>query len=316
MNPAIEVENLAKSYGKLLAVDHISFQVKRGEIFGFLGPNGAGKTTTQRILTGVLEPTEGRVFVMDYDMQKGGFYAKRLMGVVPEFANVYIDLGAWENLMLMAELYGVPRQRRKERATELLEMFKLYERRNENTKYFSKGMKQRLLLCMALVHKPQILFLDEPTTGLDVQSARLIRDLVRKLNEGGVTVFLTTHNIEEANLLCDRIAVIDHGKIAAIDSPENLKKAFQSVQSVEVAFAPPFERIDLLEKLSCVNEVKKLGDKYRLYTDEPSEVVNKLTDLTRSNNLKFLTLNVLGPSLEDVFVKITEEHKGWNYDKE
>lgn len=314
MSAALEVEDLTKYYGELLAVDHISFQVEKSEIFGFLGPNGAGKTTTQRMLTGVLEPSEGKALIMGYDIQKDGFYAKRLMGVVPELANAYVDLSPWDNLMLMANLYGVPRQRKKEKAAELLRVFELYERKVSKTKTLSKGMKQRLLLCMALVHEPQILFLDEPTAGLDVQSARLIRDLIRTLNEDGVTVFWTTHNIEEANQLCDRVAIIDHGRIATIDSPENLKKEFQSVQSIEVAFTSEFDRIDLLERIHGVNQVKKLGDKIRLYTDDQTAVVTAVTDFARANNLKFTTLNTLGPSLEDVFIKITEEHEGWNYE--
>lgn len=313
---AIRVESITKYYGPLLAVDHINFTVHNHEIFGFLGPNGAGKTTTQRMLTGVLKPDTGKAWVMGYDVQREGFYAKRLMGIVPELANAYIDISAWDNLMLMGELYGVPRQRRRERATELLMMFELYERKDGKAKGLSKGMKQRLLLCMALVHDPQILFLDEPTTGLDVQSARLIRDLIRKLNADGVTVFLTTHNIEEANQLCDRVAIIDHGRIAVIDSPENLRKAFQRVQSVEVAFSTPLDRVDVLEKIPGVNEVRKLGHKFRLYTEDPAGVVGELVDYARTNGLQFSTLNTLGPSLEDVFVKVTEEHEGWDYGKE
>lgn len=311
---AIEVKDLVKYYGELLAVDHISFQVEEGEIFGFLGPNGAGKTTTQRILTGIIEGNDGDAWVMGHNIRKDAFYAKSLMGIVPEMANPYIDISAWNNLMLMGELYGVPKERRRKQADKLLEMLGLYERKNTKVKTFSKGMKQRLLLCISLISQPQILFLDEPTAGLDVQSARLIRNLITELNKEGVTVFLTTHNIEEANQLCTRIAIIDHGKIATIDSPENLRQAFQSMQSVEISFAAPFDDIGLLRKLAGVNEVKRVGEKLRLYTEEPAKVIYELTNFSRSNNIKFTTLNTLGPSLEDVFVKITEEHKGWNYE--
>ncbi len=313
MVSAVEVRGLTKHYGELLAVDHVSFQVDKGEIFGFLGPNGAGKTTTQRMLTGVLAPTDGEASVMGYDIQREAFYAKRLMGVVPELSNVYIDLSPLDNLMLMAELYGVPRHRRMERAAQLLRTFELFERKREKTKGLSKGMRQRLLLCMALVHEPRILFADEPTAGMDVQSARTIRDLLRRMNGNGVTIFLTTHNIEEANQLCSRIAIIDHGKIATIDSPENLRAAFQSVQSVEVVFDPPLETTNLLEGIPSVDEAKRLGDKFRLYTDDPTAVVSELMDLAKTNGLEILSLSTLGPSLEDVFVKITEEHEGWNY---
>lgn len=308
---AISVERLTKYYGQVRALEEISFTVQRGEIFGFLGPNGAGKTTTQRILTGIIESDAGKAWVMDYDMQREAFYAKCLMGIVPEMANPYMDISAWDNLMLMGELYAVPRGKRQEKAIELLDMFELYEKRSQKVKILSKGMKQRLLLCMALISGPQVLFLDEPTTGLDVQSARLIRNLIAAMNKEGVTVFLTTHNIEEANQLCNRVAIIDHGKIATIDSPENLKQAFQSMQSIEVGFATPVDKIDFLKNLASVNEVKKVVDTFRLYTEDPAKAICELTDFARSNNLRFTTLNTLGPTLEDVFVKITEEHKGW-----
>lgn len=311
---AIEVKDLVKYYGELLAIDHISFQVEKGEIFGFLGPNGAGKTTTQRILIGIIEADGGDAWVMEHNIRKDAFYAKSLMGIVPEMANPYIDISAWENLMLMGELYGVPKERRIKQADKLLEMLGLYERKNTKVKTFSKGMKQRLLLCIALISQSQILFLDEPTVGLDVQSSRLIRNLIRELNKDGLTIFLTTHNIEEANQLCSRIAIIDHGKIATIDSPENLRQAFRSMQSVEISFAIPFDDIGLLRKLAGVSQVKKVGENFRLYTEEPAKVIYELADFSRKSNIKFTTLNTLGPSLEDVFVKITEEHKGWNYE--
>jgi ABC-2 type transport system ATP-binding protein len=315
MTLAIEVKNLTKHYGKLLAVNHISFQVKEGELFGFLGPNGAGKTTTQRVLTGVIEANDGNAEIMGYDIQKEAFHAKSMMGIVPEMANPYIDLSAWDNLMLMGQLYGVSQERRKEKATLLLKMFELYERRNQKVKIFSKGMKQRLLLGMALISEPRILFLDEPTAGLDVQSAHFIRNLIGELNGEGITVFLTTHNLEEANQLCHRIAIIDHGKIATIDSPQNLRQAFQKMQSVEIGFTAPFDKIDLLEKLAAVSEVKKMGNIFRLYTKDPSRVIQELTNFAQAQNLRFTTLNTLGPSLEEVFIKITEEHIGRDYEK-
>jgi len=315
MTLAIEVKNLTKYYGRLLAVDHISFQVEEGELFGFLGPNGAGKTTTQRILTGVIEANDGNAEIMGYDIRKEAFHAKSIMGIVPELANPYIDLSTWNNLMLMGQLYGVSREKRSKKATLLLKMFELYERRNQKVKTFSKGMKQRLLLSMALISEPRILFLDEPTTGLDVQSARFIRNLIGELNGEGVTVFLTTHNLEEANQLCHRIAIIDHGKIATIDSPQNLRQTFQRMQSVEIGFTTPFDKIDLLEKLTGISKVKKMGDGFRLYTEDLPRVIQELISFARKNDLRFTTLNTLSPRLEEVFVKITEEHIGWDYEK-
>jgi len=310
----IQVSGLTKSYGSLVAVDHIDFEVKKGEIFGFLGPNGAGKTTTQRILTGVIPATNGKASILGYDIRTEAFYVKSQIGVVPEMANVYIDLNAWDNLMLIGSLYGVSRQEKIKRAEELLTTFDLYGRRNEKTRSFSKGMKQRLLLCMGLIHSPRLLFLDEPTSGLDVVSSRLIREMILKFNKENITVFLTTHNIKEADELCGRVAIIDHGMIAAIDTPANLKKEFQSVQVVEAAFNAPVKEEDLKE-MSYVNKLQKAGDKFKLYTDNPEELIAKLLDFSRAKNLKIVSLNTLGPDLEEVFVKITEEHKGWDYEK-
>jgi ABC-2 type transport system ATP-binding protein len=245
----IEVDNLTKYYGELKAVDHISFEVEEGKIFGFLGPNGAGKTTTVRMLTGVIIPDEGTARIMEYDIMKEPIKAKEVMGIVPEASNAYVDFSAWSNLMLIGELYGVPKKERELKAEELLQKFGLHERKNEKVKGFSRGMKQRLLICMALVNSPQLLFLDEPTIALDVQSARIIRDLLLELNRDGVTIFLTTHNMEEANLLCDEVAIINHGKIAAIDSPEKLRTKIGRLNAVEVSFTSPPN----LEKLSvCI----------------------------------------------------------------
>jgi len=238
MTKAIEVESLTKYYGDLLAVDHISFKVHQGEIFGFLGPNGAGKTTTQRMLTTLLEPTEGRILINGHDLARDAYPVKRQMGLVPEESNVYTELTAWQNMMFTGRLYRVSRAERETRARELLETFGLWEKRDVKVENFSKGMRRRLSIAMAIIHKPTILFLDEPATGLDAQSTRAIHGLVRRLNAEGTTIFLTTHQIEEANQLCDRVAIIDHGQIAAIDTPERLKAAFRQVQSVEVALEP------------------------------------------------------------------------------
>ena len=188
---------------------------------------------------------------------------------------------------------------------ELLELFGLGDRKDQKTKGFSKGMKQRLILAMALIHEPELLFLDEPTSGLDVQSARLIRNLVSELNQNGVTVFLTTHNIEEANQMCDRVAIINSGKIVAIDRPENLRNAIQSSQSVEIAFDKPIGDLESLQAIEGVNEVTKEGDKLRLYTNNPGDVACQLVEYANTHELQVLALNTLAPSLEDVFVHLT-----------
>lgn len=309
MDPAIEVKNLTKNYGEITAVNHINFEVEKGRIFGFLGPNGAGKTTTIRILTGVIKPDGGTATIMGYDILKEPLEAKQIMSVVPEMANAYVELSALQNLMLIGELYGVPRKKRHERAEHLLKEFGLYERRNQLARGFSKGMKQKLILCMALLTEPQILFLDEPTSGLDVESARLIRDTVRQHNKDGTTIFLSTHNMEEANQLCDRIAIINHGKIAAIDNPENLRMKSSGLKSVEVSFNKPVP-INELSKIPDVTQVKKIGDKIRLYTDDPHSVINSLIDYARSKGLAIVSLNTLAPTLEDVFIKLIREQEG------
>jgi len=305
----IEVQGLTKHYGDLLAVDHINLEVKSGEMFGFLGPNGAGKTTTVRMLTGVIKADAGSAFIMGYEA--GSLKAKQRIGVVPELANAYADLSAWGNLMFMAELYGVPKKQAGQRAGEILENLQLYERRNQPVREFSKGMKQRLLLCMALVNDPQVLFLDEPTSGLDVQSSRFIRGMLRELNQKGRVIFLTTHDMEEANQLCDRIAIINHGKIAALDTPQRLRSTINRLQSIEVSFDHPVA-IEALSPLPDVYMVKKMGDKVRLYTHAPENVVVSVVDYARFHNLRIITLNTLAPSLEDAFIELTE--KGIGYD--
>jgi len=311
MDNAIEVKGLTKYYGDLLAVDHISFEVRRGELFGFLGPNGAGKTTTQRMLTTLLEPTEGRIIINGHDLARDPYPVKRQLGLVPEESNVYIELTAWENLMFTARLYRVPGGERAARARGLLETFGLWEKRNVKVADFSKGMRRRLSIAMALIHRPSLLFLDEPTTGLDAQSTRLIRDLIRRLNAEGTTVFLTTHQMEEANQLCDRVAIINHGKIAAIDTPERLKRAFRRVQSVEVALEPDGQaHSQALASLPGVTTAVKMGDKWRLYTEDPSALLPHIIHYAEDHGLRVVSLSTLGPSLEDVFLEITGQQVG------
>ena len=308
---AIRVEGLTKYYGDFLAVDHISFEVQQGEVFGFLGPNGAGKTTTQRMLTGLLLPSEGRVLIFGHDLVHNPYPAKRRMGLVPEESNVYAELTAWENLLFTARLYRVPRRERAKRAQELLTAFDLWERRRVKVADFSKGMRRRLCIAMAIIHRPSLLFLDEPTPGLDVQSARLIRELIRELNSQGTTVFLTTHQIEEANQLCDRVAIIHRGKIAAIDTPERLKAAFRRVQSVEVALEPDGQAHGrALSSLPGVTTAVKMGDKWRLYTEDPSALLPLVVRYAEGNGLRVVSLSTLGPSLEDVFLAITGQEVG------
>jgi ABC-2 type transport system ATP-binding protein len=309
MENAVEIKELTKIYNEIIAVNRVSFEVRKGEIFGFLGPNGAGKTTTVRILTGVIKPNNGTAKIMGYDVLKQPLRAKQIISVVPETSNAYLDLTAWQNLMLIGELYGIPKKEREERAEALLRKFEIDKRRNRRVRSFSKGMKQKLILCMALLTKPTVLFLDEPTAGLDVESARLMRDIIRRFNIDGTTIFLSTHNMEEANQLCDRIAIINHGTIAAIDTPENLRMKSSGLKSVEVSFNIPV-LVDALPKISGVSHAEKMGDKIRFYTDEPHIVIENLTEFARSESLVIISLNTLAPTLEDVFVKLIKEQEG------
>lgn len=198
METVIEVKGLTRKFGHMVAVDHVEFGVYQGETFGFLGPNGAGKTTTVRMLTGVIDPTEGTASIQGHDISKEPLLSRAHIAVVPEEANVYLDLSVWQNLMLMGELYGVARHRRLQKAERLLDALGLADRKKQKARVLSKGLRQRLMLCAALVTGPEVLFLDEPTSGLDVQSARLIRQIVSELNRSGLTVFLTTHNMWRA----------------------------------------------------------------------------------------------------------------------
>ena len=225
---------------------------------------------------------------------------------MPEQANVYVDLSVWENLMLMAELHAVPAKRRRKHGEELLELFGLADRRRQKGMALSKGLRQRLMLCMAMVSDPVILFLDEPTTGLDVASAHLIRDLIAKENrEKGTTVFLTTHNIQEADEACSRIAIINNGRIAAIDTPEALRDSVESSRSVEVTFAEGALDEEDISRIQAVEEVKHLARGVRLYTRKPGPVAQQVACLTRDKGLVVGSLVTREPSLEDVFLHIT-----------
>ncbi len=303
---AIEVIGLTKRFGDNVAVNGIGFQVKEGETFGFLGPNGAGKTTTIRMLTGMTGITSGRALIHGHDITRETLAAKRLMGVVSETSNVYDELSAWDNLVFTGRLYHLGKAEIQRSARDLLDTFGLSERRHEPAEGFSKGMKRRLTLAMGLVNNPRVLFLDEPTSGLDVQSRRLIRDVVQDLAQKDVTIFLTTHDIEEANVSCDRVAIINRGTIAAIDAPEKLKQTFESLQSVEVSFDTT--RPGLLEALRAlpqVSDVRKEGDKFRLYTADPPEVLGSLCVLAKEQHLRPISVTTLGPSLEEVFIRLT-----------
>ncbi|MFW6111335.1 MAG: ATP-binding cassette domain-containing protein [Thermoproteota archaeon] len=305
MKDIITTQGLTKYYDSLVAVDHISMSVKEGEIFGFLGPNGAGKTTTINMLTGVAKPTSGTAMISGFDVAREPTKAKEQVGVVPQVSFLYDEMTAWDNITFSAKLHSVPKKKRTGLARKYLQLFELYERRDDPVETFSGGMKKRLMIATALVHEPKILFLDEPTTGLDVQSSRQIRNLIKKLNRKGITVFLTTHYIEEADQLCQRVAIIDGGQIVTVSTPEELKSRVQGQQIIEVSFNPQEDLAGKLEGLKGVGKVVRAGDKFRLYVEETSNTLPVLFHFAEKNRLKVTSINTLKPTLEDAFVQLT-----------
>ncbi|MFP4027556.1 MAG: ATP-binding cassette domain-containing protein [Candidatus Brocadiia bacterium] len=307
MSSIIEVEGLTRRFGELVAVNGVEFDVAEGEIFGFLGPNGAGKTTTVRMLTGVIDPTEGTARIEDHDIRTDSLGAREHLGIVPEEANVYLDLSVWRNVMLMAELHGVPRAKRREEGDRLLDRLGLGNRKQQKARALSKGLRQRLMLCSALVSGPEILFLDEPTSGLDVHSARLIREIVCSMNESGLTVFLTTHNMTEAEEMCDRVAIINQGQIAAIDTPDQLRNAMKSSQYVRVSFEGTAPEEAPLESVDGVTKVREEDEGYSLYSEQPGRTATELAKFCDERGLKIAEIATCKPTLEDVFLHLTGE---------
>jgi len=310
-NSAVGARELTKYFDSLLAVDHISFDVEQGEIFGFLGPNGAGKTTTIRIFMNLTRPSEGSASVYGMDTVRDTLTVKSVVGIVPEVSNVFSEITALSNLTFTGSLYGMGRKERASRAAELLDMFGLKEHSGKKAGQLSHGLKRRLAIAMSMVHRPRVLFLDEPTSGLDVTASRSIREIVKRLNTEGVTFFLTTHNMEEANQLCDRIAVINHGKIIAVDTPERLRQAASEAQAIEVTFdrRPTEDEEAGLAGIDGVSGVAEAGESFRLFTSVPESTLRSLFMFMEERDLRARSVNTPGPTLEDVFVKLTSEEQ-------
>ena len=293
MGDVIAASQLTKVYPQgqgaapLRAVDGIDFAVREGEVFGFLGPNGAGKTTTIRMLTGLSHHTSGQAYVLGLDLEREIASIKKRIGVVPEVSNLYDELSAYDNLVFAMQLYGVPRREWKPRAEALLARFRLGEKRSVPFARLSRGMKRALTIAAALAHRPPLLFLDEPTTGLDVMSARNLRQMIAGLRHEGVTVFLTTHYLEEAERLCDRIAIIVRGHIVALDTVEGLKAAAQGKTEIEVTLAGMDGRLETR----------------RVVADDVAVAVQ--TVLAAASDRRVLAVNTIRPTLEDIFVRLT-----------
>ena len=310
MNYAIETEGLTKKFGTLIAVDHVSIKVEKGEIFGYLGPNGAGKTTTIRMLTGVSTSSEGHAFILGHHILNDSINAKALMGIVPDVSNIYEELSAWDNLVFTGRLYGIAKAEIIQRSTELLKRFNLFDRRHEKVKKFSKGMKRKICIAMALINDAEILFLDEPTTGLDVETVHELHQLIRSFSDEKLTIFLTTHNLEEASTLCDRIAIINQGKIIAVDTPEALRQLLHGIYYIEVAFRRTPENLsDYFSQLPEVIAVKKRGDKYQIHTNNLPPLLREFWHYVNESNYELLSINTFSPSLEDVFLQLVNTHR-------
>jgi ABC-2 type transport system ATP-binding protein len=304
LEEAIAAWNLTKEYDGLLAVDHVSFEVNRGEVFGFLGPNGAGKTSTIRMLVGLTEPSEGSASVAGYDIRKEIVEVKRRVGVVPETSNLYDELTAGENLLFASQLYNVPRGERPNRIKELLERFHLTDRRDTKFGKLSRGLKRRVVIAAALVHRPEIIFMDEPTTGLDVVSARSLRKYIQELQKEGTTVFLTTHYIEEADQLADRIALIVKGNIVTVDTPERIKDKVKGTPIVEAVLSREPNKL-MIKKLRELGSVDWDERRISITTGNVMVALESLIHLAKQEDLEVQHIQTLRPSLEDAFVELT-----------
>ena len=316
METAIAVDELKKTFQpktrkgvSVTAVDGISFEVPRGEFFGLLGPNGAGKTTTIGILTTRVRPTGGVASIEGFDVARDPVAVKRRIGVVPQVNNLDRSLTAREILLFHAEYFGVAKQTREAHAQQLLERFELSERADEKVIGFSGGMVQRLKIGRALMHDPAILFLDEPTTGLDPQSRHAVWDLLTELNAKGQTIFLTTHYMEEADKLCRRIAIIDHGKLLALDSPAQLKRGVPGGYLIELQVRSNDSAVlsfaAALPSLPGVVEVKSEQGRVRIYADKAEGLLASVMRLASEHEVMVTDAHVAEPSLENLFLHLT-----------
>jgi len=305
---AIVVDHITKKYGDFIAVDDVSFAVKQGEIFGLLGPNGAGKSTLIRMMTTLLPITSGHALINGFDVSKQADEARHCMGVIPQAMTSDIDLTVEENLSIYAKLYGVPSADRKRNIEDLLTTVDLLKWRNAQTKTLSGGMRRRLEIARGLVHSPKIFFLDEPTTGLDPVSRVAVWEMLTKIkNRRALTILITTHYMDEADRLCDRVAIVDHGKLVALDSPAALKASVPGTSVIEAQFinAPP-DWEDKLHSLEDVTSVQpEAANMYRILSSNGSKTTTELVELAVRSNVDVKSLSVQNTTLDDVFVHYT-----------
>ena len=306
--PAIEVDHITKKYGDFTAVDDVSFSVAEGEIFGLLGPNGAGKSTLIRMMTTLIDITGGSARIRGFNVKQHPDEARRAMGVIPQAMTSDIDLTVEENLEIYAKLYGVPAKERKRSIDELLELVDLTKWRNSTTKNLSGGMRRRLEIARGLVHSPRIFFLDEPTTGLDPVSRVAVWEMLTAIKQKReLTILITTHYMDEADRLCDRIAIVDHGKLVALDTPLALKASIPGKNVIEAQFEPvPPKWEEELHALPDVQSVQSMsGGAFRILSDNGSKTTTDLVELTLKAGVQVKALSVQNTTLDDVFVHYT-----------
>lgn len=304
---AIEVTGLTKRFGSFTAVDNVSFDVPDGEIFGYLGPNGAGKTTLMRMLTTLVIPSSGSARIGGFDVMTHSADVRRQIGVISQAMTSDLDLTGYENLDVYGRFYGVPARERKERIKYLLDMVGLSSRANELVAAYSGGMRRRLEVARGLVHKPKILFLDEPSSGLDPQSRRVMWELLRQIRqESSTTMFLTTHYMEEADALCSRIAIIDTGKILVLGSPTQLKRDIPGSDIVSIALKNLSDGlVRCIKELPLVRDLHVVDETLHIYVDSGASSLPELMDAIRSSGGQILSASVHEQSLEDVFIHFT-----------
>jgi len=304
--PAIVVEHLTKKFGDFVADDDLNFTVDQGEIFGILGPNGAGKSTLIRMLNTLISPTSGTARVMGYDVVQRRANVRHEIGVIPQANTIDQDLSAWESLDIYGKFYGMGRRERRQRATELLQAVGLLEWKDRPAGTYSGGMRRRLEIARGLIHRPHVFILDEPTTGLDPQSRRVIWELLENLRaQGDLTILLCTHYMDEADRLCDRLAIIDHGKIAALGTPRELKSSVPGQDILTVQF---FHEVgdDLLAALKELPEVQEAGREEthtaRLILSRDVVPLETIAEVSRTHGNKVKNMSLLEPTLDDVFL--------------
>jgi len=305
---AIECSGVTRRFGSFTAVSKLDLKVRKGELFGFLGPNGAGKTTTIRMLTTLLSLTEGKAKVAGYDVVVQGDMVRSRIGVVPQEFALFDELTPMENLRYIGELYGMTKAEIKAQSEQFLKVVGLYDKRDVVSEGFSGGMKQRLSVAAGLIHSPEILFMDEPTTGLDPQSRLSLRELTRKLNDSGITIIYTTHDMEEADKLCDRIAIMNRSKLVALGTSLELKEMLKEERAIEVQLERQDKAaIEEASRLIKATRVEIKGDLIEMFTKEPTTgMVQNLTRLFARRKIGVNEIMVKEPSLEDVFVYVTK----------